>query len=199
VTTSSATNGRVPEFGRAITALVHTHVAFLRGMNVGGHRITNTALCDCFEGLGLQGSTAFLASGNVVFEAKGTEAALRSRIEEGLGEALGYAVPTFIRTRAQVQAIAKRDPFAGREGVDARGKPQVVFLARKPSAKAAATALALATDDDWLALEGRELRWLPCGRLSDSELDLAAIAKALGAPTIRTHNTVVRLVAKFFA
>ncbi len=168
-------------------------------MNVGGHRITNTALCACFEDLGLRHSTAFLASGNVVFEAEGTEAALRKRIEDGLADALGYAVPTFIRTRAQVTALAQRDPFAEFEGVDARGKPQVVFLTRTPNAKASAAALALETDDDWLAIEGRELHWLPCGRLSDSELDLAAISKALGDRTIRTKNTVVRLVAKFFA
>lgn len=168
-------------------------------MNVGGHRITNTALCACFEDLGLRNSTAFLASGNVVFETEDTEAALRKRLEDGLADALGYAVPTFIRTRAQVRAVAKRAPFAEFEGADARGKPQVVFLARTPSAKAAATALALETDDDWLAIEGRELHWLPIGRLSDSELELAAITKALGATTIRTHNTVIRLVAKFFA
>ena len=43
-------------------------VAFLRGMNLGGRRISNTELVKAFEQAGFEGAAAFRASGNVVFE-----------------------------------------------------------------------------------------------------------------------------------
>ena len=70
-----------------------SHVAFLRGMNLGGRRITNDDLRAEFEALGFADVACFRASGNVVFSAKDGEAKLTSEIEAGLGEALGYEVP----------------------------------------------------------------------------------------------------------
>jgi len=168
-------------------------------MNLGGRRITNTDLCASFEGLGFTGVGAFLASGNVVFDGKGSATALAKRVESGLEDALGYPVPTFIRSAAQVRAVAACDPFADRRGAAGRGKLQVVFLRSKPSAKAAAGVADLAEADDWLAIEGAELYWLPKAGLADSNLDMKALAKLVGPPTVRTKNTIVRLAAKFFA
>ena len=55
------------------------------------------------------------------------------------------------------------------------------------------------TDEDRLALDGRELYWLPSGGISDSALDLTAIERTLGAITIRTKTTVEQIAAKYFA
>jgi uncharacterized protein (DUF1697 family) len=78
---------------------MHRYVAFLRGMNTGRRRITNADLCACFETLGYEDVSAFLTSGNVVFDARdGDAAAVAARIEEGLWEQLEYDVPTFLRT-----------------------------------------------------------------------------------------------------
>jgi hypothetical protein len=43
------------------------HVAFLRGINVGGRRVTMAQLCAAFEALGFAEVGTFLASGNVTF------------------------------------------------------------------------------------------------------------------------------------
>ena len=45
------------------------HVAFLRGMNVGGHRITNDALVGHVAALGFVDVRTFRASGNVILGA----------------------------------------------------------------------------------------------------------------------------------
>ena len=45
------------------------YAAFLRGMNVGGHRISNGELGRCFEELGFRDIGTFRASGNVIFAA----------------------------------------------------------------------------------------------------------------------------------
>jgi len=168
-------------------------------MNIGGRRITNADLCTCLERLGLTEISAFLASGNVVFQSRQAAQATQRRICNGLAEQLGYEVPTFLRTAAEVRAVASCNPFAERPTAKARGKLQVAFL-DKPASRAALTeVMGHSNDDDWLAVEGRQLYWLPRGGLSESDLHLKAIEKLLGAMTIRTKNTVNRLAAKYFA
>jgi uncharacterized protein (DUF1697 family) len=167
-------------------------------MNIGGRRITNADLCACFEALGAVSVSAFLASGNVVFEAKGAAKVVARRVCSGLNEQLGYEVPTFLRTAAEIRAVADQDPFADRAGAVDRGKLQVAFLMAAPSAAAVASALEHESDDDWLCVIGRELFWLPVGRLSDSALNFKAIDKVLGHMTVRTKNTVDRFVTKYF-
>jgi uncharacterized protein (DUF1697 family) len=85
------------------------HAAFLRGMNVGGHRITNEELRALFTAMGLRNVETFRASGNVVFAADGeTPAKITSRIERELERSLGYAVPTFLRTERGAPACRRR-------------------------------------------------------------------------------------------
>jgi uncharacterized protein (DUF1697 family) len=179
---------------------MQSHVAFLRGMNLGGRRVTNEELRAEFEQLGLAEVACFRASGNVAFAAEEMdEGKLAKRIEAGLGEALGYRVPVFLRSAAELREVAGFEPFDAKALKASKGKLQVTFLKEKPKAAARKQVLALATDEDRLAIEGRELYWLPRGGLSESELDLKAIASALGPNTVRTMGTVEQITAKYFA
>ncbi|HUC08346.1 MAG TPA: DUF1697 domain-containing protein [Solirubrobacterales bacterium] len=175
------------------------YVAFLRGMNLGGRRIKNTELREEFEALGFADVACFRASGNVVFAADETdEAKLTEEIEAGLGKALGYEVPVFLRSAAELGALAAHEPFDAAAVTASKGKLQVALLPEKPAGKARKTALAEATDEDRLAIEGRELYWLPSGGISESELDLKAIEGAIGPWTMRTMGTVEQIVTKYF-
>lgn len=174
------------------------YVAFLRGMNLGRRRIKNDELCACFEAMGFVGAAAFLASGNVIFDEVGASGGdIAQRIEDGLRRDLGYDVPTFLRRAGQVRAIAVHRPFTREQLERAQGKLQVGFLQVEPDAAARATVTAACTERDRLALHGRELYWLPSGRISDSELDLAALAAAVGPMTVRTRRTVERIATRF--
>lgn len=175
------------------------YVAFLRGMNLGGRRIKNEELRTEFEALGFAEVGCFRASGNVIFAAEeGDEAKLSAEIEAGLGEALGYEVPVFLRSASELRAVAAHQPFDDRALKASKGKLQVTFLQRKPKAASRKQALALATEEDRLAIEGRELYWLPQGGMSESELDLKAIASTLGLNTVRTMGTVEQIASKYF-
>jgi uncharacterized protein (DUF1697 family) len=89
------------------------YVALLRGINVGGHTVKMDRLRDLFRDLGLDDVRSYIQSGNVFFETNDTEsAALATRIERHLHEALGYEVPVFLRSAQQLQAILALDPFA---------------------------------------------------------------------------------------
>jgi uncharacterized protein (DUF1697 family) len=175
------------------------YVAFLRGMNLGGRRIRNEELRRHFEEMGFEEVATFRASGNVIFSSAGREAEskLAQRVEAELDERLGYDVPVFLRSIEEVAAIAAQEPFDPKRVEKSKGKLQVSLLMKKPTAAAKKKVLALATDEDLLAIEGRELYWLPSGGLLESELDLKAIASLLGTDTRRTMGTIEQIAAKY--
>jgi uncharacterized protein (DUF1697 family) len=174
------------------------YVAFLRGMNLGNRRIKNEELRRHFEAMGFGEVATFRASGNVIFTARKREAEARlaTWVEAELDERLGFDVPVFLRSGVELTAIAAQEPFEADAVARSKGKLQISFLKKKPSAAARKKALALATDEDLLAITGRELYWLPSGGISESDLDLKAIDAALGSGTLRTMGTVAQIAAK---
>ena len=175
------------------------YVAFLRGMNLGNRRIKNPELVSHFEAMGLEDVATFRASGNVVFvdPAGESESKLQKRLEKELDERLGYDVAVFLRSAKEVAAIAAREPFAAKAITASKGKPQVVLLGRKPSAKAKKAVMNLAPKGDLMVLEGRELHWLPTVGLSETELDTKALDAAVGKGTTRTAGTIEQIAAKY--
>ncbi|HEX7292669.1 MAG TPA: DUF1697 domain-containing protein [Conexibacter sp.] len=175
--------------------------AFLRGMNLGRRRISNADLRAHVEALGFGDVATFRASGNVILTAPDDDApdAVARRLEAGLREALAYDVPVFARSAERVRAIAALEPFTADELASSKGKPQVMLLARRPSAAARRAALALAPDGDRLVFDGAELHWLPAAGLSDTELDLNALAKAIGPATVRTKGTIELIATRWFS
>jgi len=176
---------------------VARYVAFLRGMNLGRRRVKNEELCACFESMGFGDVAAFLASGNVIFSTSGKGAAkLESFVEAGLKRHFEYEVKTFVRSAKEVGAIAGHQPFSKKQLAASTGNVQVALLSKPPAPSSCQEALALKTPDDQLAIEGRELYWLPKGNMSDSELDLDGLATALGPVTMRAQRTMMRLAEK---
>jgi uncharacterized protein (DUF1697 family) len=176
-----------------------SHAAFLRGMNLGRRRISNEELAAAFEALGFEEVCTFRASGNVAFQVpRGAPTDLVARIESGLAQALGYAVPTFLRSAEEVRSIAAHKPFPERVTSASAGKLQVALLSRSPTPDAAEAVLAMDAASDRLALGRSELYWLPQGPMSDSDLDLKAIERLLGATTIRTKGTIEQMAEKLF-
>jgi uncharacterized protein (DUF1697 family) len=177
------------------------YVAFLRGMNLGKRRIKNEELRAHFEAMGLEEVTTFRASGNVIFATPKREAEgkLASRVEAELGERLGYEVPVFLRSAEEIGAIAAQEPFPAAKVKKSKGKLQVSLLKIKPRAAARKKVLALASGEDLLAIEGRELYWLPSGGLLESDLDLKAIEKLLGTDTRRTMGTIEEIARRVAA
>jgi uncharacterized protein (DUF1697 family) len=175
------------------------YVAFLRGMNLGGRRISNDDLRAAFEALDLTGVETFRASGNVVFDGPDGVGGpdVSAKIEAGLAAALAYDVPVFLRSCRQVAAIASTEPFdSGEVASSASGKLQVALLPDAPGKLVRKEALGMATDEDRLAIKGSELFWLPSGGISESDLDLKTLESELGPWTMRTMGTIEQIAAK---
>lgn len=174
-----------------------TYAAFLRSINIADRRVRMTALAEAFEGAGLADVVTFQATGNVRFSApRSARAELERRIEATLAEALGFEVPTFVRTAAELRAVAAFEPFPAAEVAASAGRLQVFFLRAPLSGTQREEVLAYASGSDRLAVDGRELYWLPRGDLSDSRLRVSALARITGPKTLRTKRAVDRFAAK---
>jgi uncharacterized protein (DUF1697 family) len=174
------------------------YAAFLRAVNLGrNRRVSGAELRALFEQMGFEDVASFRTSGNVVFAAGRESAAkLTARIEEELERALGHEARTYLRSPAEIEAIAAAEPFERSLVEASKGKLQVSLLAGKPSASARKKVEALATEEDRLAFGERELYWLPSGGYADAALDRKEIEKLLGPVTQRTKGTVEALAAR---
>jgi uncharacterized protein (DUF1697 family) len=168
------------------------YAAFLRGINVGGTRVSKDDLCAPLSALGFENVTTFRASGNVIFDAPSEPATkLAKRIEKALADDLGFTkATTFIRTAAEMRALAKDDPFPR----EPDQKLHVLFCLKKPPA----SVLEYALETDQLKIGKKELYWAPEGRMLDSQLDLKAVEKAIGPNTMRTKGTVDQIAERWF-
>ena len=120
-------------------------------------------------------------------------AALELRIEASLQTVFGFPVEVFVRTAAELAALAAYDAFPG---VDAAVGRQVVFLKATPSEPAHAALTALSTDRDTLLVTDLEVWWLTRDGVGRSALRPGALDRAAGQPvTARSRTTVTRLAA----
>jgi len=173
------------------------YVAFLRAINVGGRVVAMDRLRRAFEALKLERVETFIASGNVIFESRSAAASLERRIEAHLREALGYEVATFVRTDAEVAAVAEYRPFPAAALAGAAAL-YVAFLASPPGPGARRALAGLETAVDALHLNGREVYWLCRKRQSESKLTNAVIERRLErSSTLRNITTVRKLTAKY--
>ena len=173
-------------------------IAFLRAINVGGHTVKMDHLRQLFESLGFSGVETFIASGNVVFQATSKNAKILERkIEIRLREALGYEVATFIRTDAELAAIANYKPFRQLD-LDAAVALNIAFLADTLDDRSKQKLIALRTEIDDFHVHGREIYWLCRKKQSESTFSNAVLEKTLGVrSTLRGANTVKKIAAKY--
>ena len=171
--------------------------ALLRAINVGGRTVKMTELCALFERARLSNVRSVIASGNVLFDSRASDAAaLERRIESALRKGLGYEVDTFVRSGAELDAVVAHDPFDPADPVLESHTVHVIFTRAPIDADRAAKIVGLRTDYDDLYVFGREVFWRARGRSSDSQIKPAAFARAFGDPGTARNITTVRKLAE---
>jgi len=176
------------------------YFAFLRAVNVGGRTVRMEELRRLFESFGFREVETFIASGNVVFETRSKDAPkLERRIEEGLRGALGFEVVTFLRTDAELAAVAGCEPFPRAE-LDAARALDVAFLKEALDEESGRKLMRLRTEIDDFSVRGREVFWLRRRGRGESDFSNAVFEKSLGRrATFRGINTVRRMAAKYLS
>lgn len=182
-----------------MSGLSHRYFAFLRAINVGGHTVKMDQLRQLFESLGFANVETYIASGNVIFDGTNSEAgAIEREIAVNLHQALGYEVATFLRTGAELAAIAGYRAFPLAE-LDTARALNIAFLSSTPDTAAQQRLMGLQTPIDEFHIHGREVYWLCRKKQSESTFSNAVLEKTIGKPsTLRTLNTIQKLAEKYY-
>lgn len=178
---------------------IQRYIAFLRGINVGGHRVKMDRLRELFEEMGFSNVSTFIASGNVIFSASSDDVgSLTARIEKCLAERLGYDVTTFIRSPAELEAIAAFKTGNSGSGEPSTSSLYVILLQAPVADDLRATLSGLRSEMDEFRFSEREIYWLIQGKISESPFFGREFDKATrGVPnTTRNLTTIRRLVVK---
>ena len=175
------------------------YIAFLRGINVGGHRVKMDRLRSLFEQLDLSDVSTFIASGNVIFSAESDDVeALTDRIELHLAQELGYDVATFLRSPAQLAAIASLNPNEAEVRGRSPSSYYVIFLRVAAPESLRLELAGLDSEMDEFHFSEAEIHWRIQGKITDSPLFGGGLDRATRAipTTTRNMNTLRRIVAK---
>jgi uncharacterized protein (DUF1697 family) len=173
-----------------------TYISMLRGINVSGQKIIKMdALKALYENLGLVNVRTYVQSGNVLFESRPTdEAKLSGLIAGGIKKAFDHSVVVVLRTRSELQAVVKNNPFLKEREIDPT-KLHVTFLFEAPDREALSQLQAVKDKTDKIKVGPREV-YLYCpqgyGRTKYSNNFLERTLKV--SATTRNWNTVNALL-----
>lgn len=106
-------------------------VALLRAVNVGGTgKLPMTELKAMCEELGFAAVRTYIASGNVVFTSRKSEAAIKSVLEKRLQANAGAPVGVLVRSAAELAKVLADNPFPKA----APNRTVAIFLDKAPPA-----------------------------------------------------------------
>lgn len=161
-------------------------VALLRAVNVGGTgKLPMAELAAMCEACGFAGIRTYIASGNVVFTSRKSEAAVRDALAAALEAYAGKPVGVFVRTAGEMAAVLAANPFP-----EARPNRVVAVFLDTPPPRDCLTS-ASHVKDEQMALGAREIYIHYGDGMADSKLKVPAA----NAGTARNMNTVAKLAA----
>jgi uncharacterized protein (DUF1697 family) len=170
-----------------------TRIGFLRAVNLGRRKVPMARLAELVEGLGYDDVWTHINSGNVVFDAGGSRAAVERSIEEVLEADLGFEVTTFVRSASELRTALAVDPFPVAED----DTYFITFLKEAPPADVGKALEAASNDFDTLVVVGRDVHWRMHGRSIETKVKKATwnLVGATGS-TSRNVNMLRKLSAK---
>lgn len=165
-------------------------VALLRAVNVGGTgKLPMSDLKDICGELGFGTVRTYIASGNVVFTSRKSEAAIKVALEMRLQACAGNPIGVLVRTAAEMAQVLADNPFPKA----ALNRTMAVFLDRAPPAD---TLTSLRGQRDEQIRLGRREIYIHYGQgMASSKLVIAA-AKSGTARNMNTVATLARMAAQ---
>lgn len=92
--------------------IIHTHIAFLKGINVGGNTMLPMKdLAGICTRIGFDHVRTYLNSGNVIFDSPLPEAEVQRLLETALTEKTGKEIGVVTRSPGELGRIVRGNPF----------------------------------------------------------------------------------------
>lgn len=162
------------------------YIALLRAVNVGGTgKLPMTELTAMCEAAKFNAVRTYIASGNVVFESKLSEKAVKQQLERRLLAYAGKAVSVMVRTAKEMAEVLARNPFPNAPA----NRTMAIFLDAAPPRDALEAMSGRAGEE--VALGQREIYVLYGENMARSKLKIPAAKNG----TARNMNTVAKLAA----
>ncbi|HWZ40556.1 MAG TPA: DUF1697 domain-containing protein [Bradyrhizobium sp.] len=159
-------------------------VALLRAVNVGGTgKLPMSDLKAMCEELGFTAVRTYIASGNVVFASRKSEAAVKAALEKRLAAYAGKAVGVLVRSAAEMAQVSADNPFPKA----APNRTMAIFLDEPPPKDTLAAVRG--RKDEEIGLGKREIYVHYGDGMGQSKL----VIPAAKAGTARNMNTVAVL------
>jgi uncharacterized protein (DUF1697 family) len=159
-------------------------VALLRAVNVGGTgKLPMTELKAMCEELGFTSVRTYIASGNVVFASRKSEAAVKAALEKRLQAYAGKAVGVLVRSASEMEKVSADNPFPKA----APNRTVAIFLDEAPPKDTLAGVRG--RKDEEIKLGKREIYVHYGEGMGQSKL----VIPAAKAGTARNMNTVAKL------
>lgn len=171
-----------------------THIALLRGINVGGHRsVGMTDLRAFLTQLGFEDVRSLLQSGNLVFQSRArTGAELERFLEAEAVKRFAIEIDFFIRTPEEWKSIIRQNPFRKEAELDP-GHLLVLALKSPPSEEYVTALQEEIKGPELVHAKGKQLYAFYPDGVGRSRLTNAVIERKLGRCTGRNWNTVLKL------
>lgn len=169
------------------------HVAFLRGINVGGNnRIEMKELREVFGALGFENVKTYINSGNVIFETVESDR-LSARIEKAIEAKFSLRIKTMTRSATEIRDIIENNPFAGQYENDK--DLHVLFLDEELPPEKRELLLSNNNENEMFAVRKREIFCLLRVSILDSLMGRDYIGKKLKvSATARNWRTVNKIL-----
>jgi uncharacterized protein (DUF1697 family) len=165
-----------------------THVALLRGINVGGRsRVAMADLRSVLESLGYEDVATYVQSGNVVFTAESVDAAALSA---AIADRLGVSPAVVVLTRDELERVVAANPWP--EVTDGT-RLHVVFSEDEPDAAVVAAAVEKVGGDDEARIAGGTLYLHTPNGIGRSKLAAELARRGPRDGTARNWKTVTAL------
>jgi uncharacterized protein (DUF1697 family) len=175
---------------------MRSHVAFLRGVNVGGKAILPMQrLAEMASACGLGSAKTLLQSGNLVFDARERNiGAIGHELEESIEAEFGFRPAIVMRSREQLAQAMASNPFLA-SGADP-ARVITVFMPAAPSDEAIAKLDPSRFPDVVFTVVGREMHILYDDGMGSSKFVPAYYERRLGTlGTARNWNTIAKVLA----
>jgi uncharacterized protein (DUF1697 family) len=170
-------------------------IAFLRGINVGGHKkFPKMTQLKMLEDLGFSNAKVYLHTGNWIFSSEETGTKISEKISAAIMQTYGWEVPVLIFNASEIEGILANCPFSEEKKV----KSYFILLKNSPIAEKISKVEKVTYPDEEFHITEHCVYFYPAKGVGKSKMGTNFFENKLNVvATARNYNTIVKIIALF--
>jgi len=170
-----------------------THIALLRGINVGGHKkFLKAEQVAMLKQLGFKKPKVYLHTGNWIFEASENKEEIIQNISEAIQTKFGWELPIIVLTPSEIERILQNCPFSEEK----KTKSYFVILSEKPSDSLIEEASSIQYPNEEIIILDNCIYFYAAMGYGRTKFNMNTFEKKLNVQvTSRNYNTITKIIA----